>query len=271
MATLNATLPMLDDRANDDSAETALLDQMIRDARRRIERPMQLIRRPEAGVGIARTPLGPLLVAEGPRGLVLVHFLATGASAGSIVALRAKFDPIADANVASRTGNQVRRYLAGETGALRTPADLSLATPGFQRSALERLREVPRGSVITYAALARAVGAPRAQRAVGSAMGANPVPIYVPCHRVIRSGGAVGNYGGSPELKIKLLRAEGFAISPDRRIDEHSVWGHRKTKIFCRPQCHAALRADPERMLIFADGAHARHAGLRPCKLCKPR
>jgi len=101
-------------------------------------------------------------------------------------------------------------------------------------------------------------------------MASNPIPIFVPCHRVIRSDGTIGNYGGGVDNKIKLLRAEGFEVGRDLRLPSRAVMGHRRTGIFCRPDCSAARRADPTKMLIFADAKCAGHAGLRACKLCKP-
>jgi O-6-methylguanine DNA methyltransferase len=73
----------------------------------------------------------------------------------------------------------------------------------------EELRRIPAGEVRTYGEVAEAIGAPRAHRAVGSACGANPVPIVVPCHRVVPASGGVGNYGLGPARKVELLRREG--------------------------------------------------------------
>ena len=101
-------------------------------------------------------------------------------------------------------------------------------------------------------------------------MASNPVPIYVPCHRVIRSDGSIVNYGGGVDRKIKLLRAEGFEVGNDLRVPAHAVFGHQRTHIFCRPGCSAAKRADRSRMVIFADPEKARRAGLRACKVCRP-
>lgn len=87
--------------------------------------------------------------------------------------------------------------------------DLSGLT-AFQRRVLEEVRRIPRGAVRSYADVARAVGRPGAARAVGQVMASNPVPLFVPCHRVIRSDGRLGEYsGGGPEMKRRLLELEG--------------------------------------------------------------
>ncbi len=83
---------------------------------------------------------------------------------------------------------------------------------GFQRAVWETLRRVPRGEVVSYGELARQAGRPRAARAVGAACGANPLPLLVPCHRVIAAGGGLGGFGGGPELKRVLLEREGVRL-----------------------------------------------------------
>jgi methylated-DNA-[protein]-cysteine S-methyltransferase len=85
---------------------------------------------------------------------------------------------------------------------------------GFRQMVLQTLfSQVQYGDVVTYGELALRVGHPRASRAVGSAMATNPVPIVVPCHRVLRSGGSIGNYGGGVEMKRRLLTHEGALLA----------------------------------------------------------
>jgi hypothetical protein len=106
---------------------------------------------------------------------------------------------------------------------------------------------------------------------VGNAMHSNPVPIYVPCHRVIASGGGLGGYGGGGRRKLQLLRAEGFDLKDAaKKIPDSAVWGHNGTKVYCRAGCRTAARVDPSRILYFADGKGARVSGFRPCKICLP-
>jgi len=105
---------------------------------------------------------------------------------------------------------QVGEYLSGERKAFQLPVDLSGMTP-FQQTVLNEVSKVPRGEVVTYGDLARRIGKPRAARAVGQALGSNPVPIVVPCHRVIASDGSLGGYSGRRGIKTKeaLLTLEG--------------------------------------------------------------
>ncbi len=265
---------MLDDDGplgTDGVADEAAVDAALRAVRPKLARALGRVRRPLARIGIIDSMVGRLLVAESERGLLAVQFLDVPDAPDAMAAIRESFDLVEDAEAAARIAREIERYLNGDMHALDRPVDLSLVRTDFQRRALMRLRRaVPPGAVITYQALAAAVGAPSGQRAIGNTMAINPVPLYVPCHRVIRSDGTIGNYGGGVERKLRLLRAEGFSVNRDHRLPAGSVMGHLVTHIFCRPQCHAAMRADRAKSVIFADSSHARSAGLRACKLCHP-
>ncbi|HEY6393841.1 MAG TPA: methylated-DNA--[protein]-cysteine S-methyltransferase [Candidatus Binataceae bacterium] len=258
-------------RADSAVFEAKIIDAMLREARPRIAREMKTIRRPQARVGIVTSPLGKLLVAESDRGLTAIHFLAISKADKTLDALRQKFDLLENAASTDRIDRLIEKYFRGNFEVLARPVDLSLVESDFQRRALLKLRGVPPGSVITYQGLAAAIGEPDSQRAIGNTMASNPVPIFIPCHRVIRSDGTIGNYGGGIDRKLLLLRTEGFAVDSDRRLPPGAVLGHRRTHIFCRPQCSAAKRADRGRMLIFADSAHASSSGMRACRMCHPQ
>ena len=102
---------------------------------------------------------------------------------------------------------ELEEYFAGTRHDFDVAVDLRLAS-GFRRQVLDRLREVPYGSTASYAALAATAGSPRAVRAVGTACATNPVPVVVPCHRVVRSDGAIGSYRGGTAAKRTLLGLE---------------------------------------------------------------
>ena len=150
--------------------------------------------------------------------------------------------------------------------------DLSGLTE-FEQAVLRKTLEIPRGEVRTYSWVAREIGRPLAVRAVGTALANNPIPILIPCHRVVRSDGVIGNYGaGGPEAKFKILDHEG--ARPDRLLElarrRTRFVGSRTTRIFCLPSCHAARRIQPENEVPFTDEAAARSAGYRPCLHCRP-
>jgi len=104
--------------------------------------------------------------------------------------------------------DQIRRYFAGE----RVSFDCEVAMDGlgvFEKRVLEETRKIPYGSVTSYGALAASTGRPGAARAVGNAMRKNPLPIVIPCHRVLRSDGSIGGFGGGADMKKRMLALEG--------------------------------------------------------------
>jgi methylated-DNA-[protein]-cysteine S-methyltransferase len=260
-----------DEMPLDSNQDDSVLDELLHSAHRRFDPAFKRIQRPQVEIGMATTSLGELMVAQGGRGLMLVRYPETPGGSTLLSQLREQFDLIESRAIAEAVGDEIEHFLKGEIEAVDArPIDLSLVTSPFQRRALNQLRKVPAGAVTTYQALATASGSPSAQRAIGNTMASNPLPIYVPCHRVIKSDGSIGSYGGGVERKLKLLRAEGFEIAPGKRIPTGSVYGHLVTRIYCRPTCSAAKRARIDRMLIFPDIRKAASAGMRPCKVCRP-
>ena len=157
------------------------------------------------------TPIGKLLVVQGPRGVVRVGFPEEPVDA-LLAQVAAGLGPriVASDRELTATRDALAAYFEGGDERLDVPVDLSLVRSDFRRSALETLRsEVGPGNVVTYAKLAERIGRPRAARAVGSACATNPVPIIVPCHRVVPGAGGVGSYGGGPDVKRRLLAHEG--------------------------------------------------------------
>ena len=248
------------------------IEELLNRSRSKVDKALKRIRRPQAAVGLVKSPLGELLVAMSTRGIVLNHYVDdAGDLAAKIGKLRLEFDLVEDQRAVKEVGEEVRLYLAGDAKALRQNVDLTLVAHSFQRKVLDKLRTVPRGAVVSYLALGAAVGAASSARAVGNTMHDNPVPIYVPCHRVISSDGRIGGYAGGVSRKIQLLRCEGFQLDNAKpRIPDSVVWGHKGTKIYCRGNCRTAARVDPARVFFFADSRHAKRAGMRPCKICRP-
>ncbi len=163
------------------------------------------------------TPVGPLLLAATERGLVRIVFLRTQDEEAVLDGLVARISRrvVADPAGLADIGEALQRYLAGDDDRLDLPVDLRLASP-FRRTVLDAARRIPYGEVTTYGALAGAIGRPRAARAVGRALGANPVPIVVPCHRIVPTAGGIGGYVGGAAAKERLLALEAAGRRPDR-------------------------------------------------------
>jgi O-6-methylguanine DNA methyltransferase len=158
------------------------------------------------------------------------------------------------------------------SGKRRLKFDLRGLTP-FAQAVLHKTLEIPRGQVRPYGWIAREIGHPLAVRAVGTALANNPIPYFIPCHRVVRSDGVIGNYGGGgPEAKKNILSLEGVQLDRLRRLAQsgYRYEGVKSTKIFCFPTCHHGRRAREENFVFFRDELEARAAGYRPCKDCRP-
>ena len=254
-----------------DRPEEVIKELLLRSSAK-LDKALERIRRPQAAVGIVKSNMGDLLVALSARGIVLNHYIDEISDVAAVLSkLRLQFDPIENQPVVTAVGKEINRYLTGGAEALRHNADLALVVNPFQKKVLDKLQAVPRGALISYQGLAAAAGSASSARAVGNALHNNPVPVYVPCHRVISSDGRIGGYGGGAGRKLQLLRSEGFALGDQAlRVPDNVVWGHRTTQIYCRTSCRAAARAGRGRMLFFADHKAARQAGLRPCKICRP-
>ena len=143
----------------------------------------------------------------------------------------------------------------------------------FERAVLMKALEIPRGQVRPYGWIAREIGHPKAVRAVGTALANNPIPYFIPCHRVIRSDGVIGNYGGGgPEAKKEILNLEGVRLGRLQELARHGLRyeGVRSTKVYCYPTCHHARRAHEENVVWLHDASEAKSKGFRPCKFCRP-
>jgi methylated-DNA-[protein]-cysteine S-methyltransferase len=158
------------------------------------------------------TPIGPLLIAVTEAGLVRVAFRQRESSFVAELRERLGVDPVRSTTRTADIVRQLRTYFAGERRAFDVQLDLSGVTP-FHRRVLMAAAAVPAGQVVSYGEIARRIGQPRSCRAVGQALGRNPIPIVIPCHRVIAAGGRIGGYGGGLRIKRKLLRLEGAALA----------------------------------------------------------
>src|SRR3990170_3876093 len=161
---------------------------------------------------------------------------------------------------AARARAELAEYLAGRRTFFAVPLDLA-GLPSFQRRVLAAARRIPFGATASYAELARRIGRPRAARAVGNALGANPVPVLVPCHRVVRGDGTWGPYAFGGAMKTALLRLE--RTTP-------ALIGCTSTRIVCRRGCAHEQRVREAHRVVFASVADARSVGYRACRVCRP-
>src|SRR5260370_8846894 len=161
---------------------------------------------------------------------------------------------------AAQAQEEVGEYGGGRRGFFFVAVDLGGVAP-FQARVLAEARRIPFGETESYAELARRIGRPRAARAVGNALGANPVPIIVPCHRVIRGDGSWGHYAFGGRLKTPRP-------APERATP--ALVGCTSTRIVCRRGCAHEQRVAEPNPVVFASIPDARSVGYRPCRVCRP-
>jgi O-6-methylguanine DNA methyltransferase len=158
-----------------------------------------------------------------------------------------------------RAREQLQEYLAGHRTFFTVPLDLEV--PDFQAKVLAAAERVPFGAVASYSEVAQRIGHPRAARAVGNALGANPVPIFLPCHRIVRGDGTWGHYAFGAALKTRLLALE--RATP-------VLVGSATTRIVCRHGCAHEQRIAEANRIVFASVADAVGVGYRTCRHCRP-
>jgi methylated-DNA-[protein]-cysteine S-methyltransferase len=224
-------------------------------------------------------PAGPLLVAYNGRGV------SATAPAGDEDGFVARFlarhrRPLRPAGQPpARLLAQVQRYLdsylpSGARGpaARGAPPRFDLrGVSDFERAVLVKTAEIPRGEVRPYAWVAGEIGRPAAVRAVGGALNRNPVPVLIPCHRVVGSDGRLTGYAWGVPYKRTLLAAEGADPAELERLGHRARYlGSDTTGVYCYPTCHNARRIGAAHRRAFRDAAEAGAAGYRPCRRCRP-
>ena len=157
------------------------------------------------------SPLGPLVVAATPRGLVRVAYTEPGSEDDVLEDLAARVSPrmLEAPERLDEPRRELDEYFGGHRKEFDLPIDWSILR-GFTLKVLRETARIDFGELRSYAEVATAAGSPRAVRAAGNALGANPMPVVVPCHRVVRTGGALGGYTGGVERKEFLLHLEGI-------------------------------------------------------------
>ncbi|MDP9189186.1 MAG: methylated-DNA--[protein]-cysteine S-methyltransferase [Actinomycetota bacterium] len=163
----------------------------------------------EVAFATVESPYGELFLAATERGVVKLGLPNLGTD-GVLEQLADEISPrvLESPERLDPARRELDAYFSGRLERFETPVDWRLSR-GFFDKVLHVVAKIPYGSTLSYGEVAEKAGNPRAFRAAGSACGANPVPLIVPCHRVVQAGGNPGNYGGGPEMKRALLELEG--------------------------------------------------------------
>ncbi len=228
-------------------------------------------------VGLADTywrvesPIGAVFIARSKRGISMVS-RANSAKQFEREFRRRHGRPVSAEK--SQPPAKVRALVRRLRG--RRPAGLRFDLSGlseFEQAVLRKALEIPSGEVRPYSWIAREIGLPHAVRATGSALAKNPIPLLIPCHRVVRSDGRIGNYSmGGAATKRALLEAEGAEPQTLEKLASEGVryLGNEAGRYYCFPTCGGIRSLVRENRVRFASESEAAAAGYRPCETCRP-
>ena len=216
-------------------------------------------------------PIGSLVVAWNGLGVSAVEAAPDDAAFETSHRARTGRRAVPAGALPPELGRAIARRLEGDR---RVRIDLDLrGHTDFERDVWEKALEIPRGEVRPYGWIAAEIGRPKAVRAVGTALGHNPVPLIVPCHRVVRTDGSIGQYSlGGPANKRAILAAEGLdpeAMESAARAGVRYL-GSDTTHVVCLPTCYHAKRITAPHRVPFRSLGAAAGAGYRPCRDCRP-
>jgi O-6-methylguanine DNA methyltransferase len=217
------------------------------------------------------SPIGTLFVAWNGHGVSGVDAASDDVAFETAHSARTGRTTVRAASVPGPLAGAIERRLAGDRR-VRIALDLRGHT-AFELDVWHKALEIPRGEVRPYGWIAAEIGRPRAVRAVGTALGRNPVPLIVPCHRVVRTDGSIGQYSlGGPDNKRAILAAEGLDTIELESLARAGIRyvGSDTTHIVCLPTCRNARRITDRHRRPFRSLDRAAETGYRPCLACRP-
>ncbi len=231
--------------------------------------------RPRLMLEVWHSPVGDIRLGKTDKGVVLAEFVRPDSDGASTTALQREFTIESGGPDTAALIQTLGEYFSGKRQSLAWQVDDSLMRSDFQREVLRATAEVPYGTVVTYLSIAETIGQPKAVRAVAQALRHNPVPIQIPCHRVIGSDGSLTGYAGNlVDIKKQILAVEGIPVVETAKglaIPKARMYvGWRQERCFCRPDC-TSLKDQPVRERAFIPSrARADEMGYAPCDVCHP-
>jgi O-6-methylguanine DNA methyltransferase len=225
--------------------------------------------------GVFASPLGPILLAQSEHGVSLVEYLDPGGAAGSRLFRATDVENREDRVALEPRHRELLDYLEGRRTRLDWRLDMQFARSDFERAVLRATVAVPYGAVSSYTGIASELGKPSAVRAVAQALRHNPVPIVVPCHRIVGLDGKLVGYAGDRlGLKERLLAVEGVPTDHARgsRIARGAMYHYdpNPDRQYCLPTCGDIARRPLGQVKLFARRELAEATGLEPCLDCRP-
>ena len=256
-------------------APTVAVESVTR-AREGLESRLAELRSRLVSYRIFSSPLGHILIARSEHGVSLVEYLGGRSDlAASRLSRVSGVEPQEDGADIESLFRELLEYLRGDRTRLEWALDLRLARSDFHRAVLRATAAVPYGAVTSYSGIAAEIGKPAAQRAVAQALRWNPLPIVVPCHRIIGSSGALTGYSGNKiELKRELLGVEGIRAvgAREAHVARQALYHYERNeqREYCLPTCGDIARRPIGRVTLMATRDLAESLGLVPCTSCRP-
>ncbi len=231
--------------------------------------------RPRLVLSLWHSPLGPLRIGATDKGVALVEFVSPDGSEDETKRFSKSFALEQSASIPASSIGELEAYLNGARQALDWAIDDVLMRSDFQRQVLQAACAIPYGSLTTYGGLAERIGRPTAVRAVAQALRYNPLPIRIPCHRIVGSDGSLTGYAGKKiALKRDILAVEGISTIPSRSglaiAQDRLYVGRQAEQIFCRPRCEEARGMRAGNRIFIASRTRAESIGYVPCGVCRP-
>lgn len=244
-------------------------------ARRALDQHLLGSSRPRLVLEVWHSPVGDIRLGKTDKGVVLAEFVRPDGTDASAATLQRAFVIEHGGPETTTLIQTLEEYFSGKRQSLEWQVDDTLMRSDFQRTVLRATAEVPYGTVVTYLSIAEAIGQPKAVRAVAQALRYNPVPIQIPCHRVIGSDGNLTGYAGNlVDIKKQILAVEGIPVIATAKgfaIPKAQMYvGWRQDHCFCRPDC-TSLKDQPLRDRAFIPSRfRAEEMGYVPCEVCHP-
>lgn len=261
-------------------------------ARRALEARLHEPQRPRLRVQLWHSPVGDILLGATPKGVVFVEFKRPHQPSTQLARLGHELRPeqagpdteVSDDDrltekgtspTLAALGQQLDEYFAGTRRTFDWTLDDRLMRSDFQRRVLRATTAIPYGTVMSYQGLADTIGQPTAVRAVAQALRHNPVPLHIPCHRVLGSDGRLTGYAGNlVDIKRDILETEGIPVRHTRRglavATAQMYVGWRSRSRLCRPDCSSLQGQTAGERVLIPSQARARELGYQPCPRCHP-
>jgi methylated-DNA-[protein]-cysteine S-methyltransferase len=249
--------------------------QGLQEARRALDARLMPHSRPRLSLDVWHSPVGDIRIGKTAKGVALVEFVRSDEKKSPGDYLQDTFTIEHDSMAVADLTRKLQDYFDGKLQNLDWIVDDTLMRSDFQREVLRATAEVPYGTVVTYQSIADTIGQPKAVRAVAQALRFNPIPIHIPCHRVIGSDGALTGYAGNlTGIKKQILAIEGIPVVENAKglaIAKQQMYvGWRHDRCFCLPRCPSLKEQSAGDRAFIPSQARAEAMGYMPCDTCHP-